>query len=207
MLNSLKEQQDSDQKPVFFFYHELIFERSSFIFSVIYISVVPSSLRSKAIDKRSTDHEDHEREAWDDALFTLPKTENRPSPQKIAIFQGIYFQGLCMLVWGVAVHISRLKNIFPLLKLTVRTCQEAVFPKGCYILQPQWFRCFPLVSGSGAFPLPRWFLSKMWMLPSMVVPPSHPILIGVFHINHPFWGFPPFLETRMSCDFPKPPAL
>ena len=30
--------------------------------------------------------------------------------------------------------------------------------------------------------------SSKWMFPKIVVPPNHPILIGLSLINHPFWG-------------------
>ena len=31
------------------------------------------------------------------------------------------------------------------------------------------------------------------VFPKIMVPPNHPILIGFFIINHPFWGFSPYL--------------
>ena len=35
------------------------------------------------------------------------------------------------------------------------------------------------------------------MFPKIVVPPSHPILIGFSIINHPFWGTHIFGNTQM----------
>ena len=35
-------------------------------------------------------------------------------------------------------------------------------------------------------------LSPKWGFPKIGVPPNHPILIGFFIINHPFWGSPIF---------------
>ena len=32
----------------------------------------------------------------------------------------------------------------------------------------------------------------IWVFPKIMVPPNHPILIGISIINHPFWGFYPY---------------
>ena len=38
---------------------------------------------------------------------------------------------------------------------------------------------------------------NIWMFPKIVVPPNHPILIGISIINHPFWGTTIFGNIHM----------
>ena len=40
---------------------------------------------------------------------------------------------------------------------------------------------------------------SMWVFARIVVPPNHPILIGISIINHPFWGYPYF--WKHPCKF------
>ena len=45
----------------------------------------------------------------------------------------------------------------------------------------------------------------IWMFPKIVVPPNHPILIGLSTINHPFWGSPIFGNTYITLDASETP--
>ena len=71
-----------------------------------------------------------------------------------------------------------------------------VYESACVSQMPSDSKSFslqaPLPEANATF-VPRYKPADgIWVFPKIMVPPNHPILIGFFIINHPFWGVSPY---------------